>query len=44
MIYRRFYLVIVLYLAGVILLAFAFAFSFGKDLTYSIMSLNSPGT
>jgi nitrogen fixation/metabolism regulation signal transduction histidine kinase len=39
MIYRRFYLVMVLYLAGVILFAIAFAFSFGKDLTYSIISL-----
>jgi len=29
----------VLYLAGVILFAIAFAFSFGNDLTYSIMSL-----
>src|ERR1035437_6458133 len=39
MIYKRFYLIMVLYLAGVILFAIAFAFSFGNDLTYSIMSL-----
>src|SRR5664279_5586040 len=39
MIYRRFYLIMVLYLAGVILFAIAFAFSFRNDLTYSIMSL-----
>jgi len=39
MIYKRFYLVIVGYLAGVVLLTSAFAFSLGKDLTYSIISL-----
>src|SRR5450759_54636 len=39
MIYKRFYLVIVSYLAGIILLTSAFAFSLGKDLTYSIISL-----
>ena len=39
MIYKRFYLVIVAYLAGIILFALVFAFSFGKDLTYSVISL-----
>ncbi len=39
MIYRRFYFVIIIYLVCVILLAFGFAFSYGKDLTYTIMSL-----
>jgi nitrogen fixation/metabolism regulation signal transduction histidine kinase len=39
MIYKRFYLVIICYLTGIILLSLAFAFSFGKDLTYSIISL-----
>ena len=39
MIYKRFWLVIVSYLTGMILLALAFAFSFGKDLTYTIISL-----
>ena len=39
MIYKRFWLVIVTYLAGMILLSSAFAFSFGKDLTYSLISL-----
>jgi len=38
MIYRRFYLVIFGYLAGIILFALGFAFSFGKDLTYSALS------
>lgn len=38
MIYKRFYLVIILYLTGVILLALALAFSFGKDLTYMVIS------
>jgi nitrogen fixation/metabolism regulation signal transduction histidine kinase len=41
MIYKRFWLVIVAYLAGMILFASAFAFSFGKDLTYSIISIIS---
>ena len=41
MIYKRFYLIIVVYLAGMILLALAFAFSFGKDLTYSFISIFS---
>lgn len=41
MIYKRFYLVIIVYLAGVILLTLAFAFSFGKDLTWSIFSICS---
>jgi two-component system nitrogen regulation sensor histidine kinase NtrY len=41
MIYKRFYLVIVTYLAGMILLTLAFAFSFGKDLTWSFFSLCS---
>ena len=40
MIYKRFYLVIVVYLVGMILLALLFAFSFGKDLTWSVISLS----
>ncbi len=36
MIYKRFYLVIIAYLAGIILLTLAFAFNFGKDLTYQL--------
>src|SRR5512141_518009 len=43
MIYKRFYLVIIFYLTAIILLALAFAFSFGKDLTYTIISLFSIG-
>jgi PAS domain S-box-containing protein len=39
MIYKRFYLVIVAYLACIILITMAFAFSVGKDLVYSIISL-----
>jgi two-component system, NtrC family, nitrogen regulation sensor histidine kinase NtrY len=39
MIYKRFYMVIVVYLAGIILFTSAFAFSLGKDLTYSLLSL-----
>ena len=39
MIYKRFYLVIIVYLAGIMLFTVAFAFSFGKDLTYTIISL-----
>ncbi len=39
MIYKRFYLVIVLYLIGIILFAFVFAFNLGKDFTYSLISL-----
>jgi nitrogen fixation/metabolism regulation signal transduction histidine kinase len=39
MIYKRFYLVIISYLTGIILLSLAFAFSFGKDLTYTIISI-----
>jgi len=39
MIYKRFYLVILAYLSGIVLFALAFGFSFGKDLTYSIISL-----
>jgi two-component system nitrogen regulation sensor histidine kinase NtrY len=38
MIYKRFYLAIICYLTGIILLSLAFAFSFGKDLTYTIIS------
>jgi two-component system, NtrC family, nitrogen regulation sensor histidine kinase NtrY len=38
MIYKRFYLVISGYIAGIILLALGFAFSIGKDLTYSALS------
>jgi two-component system, NtrC family, nitrogen regulation sensor histidine kinase NtrY len=40
MIYKRFYLVIIGYLICIILLALAFAFSLGKDLTYTILSLS----
>lgn len=39
MIYKRFYLIIVVYLTTMIVLALAFAFSFGKDITYSLISL-----
>ncbi len=38
MIYKRFFLVMIVYLAGVILFAIAFAFSLGKDLTWAILS------
>ncbi len=38
MIYKRFYLVIIAYLAGIILTALVFSFSIVKDLTYSIIS------
>ena len=39
MIYKRFYLVIVAYLAGIILFTAALAFNIGKDLTYTVISL-----
>jgi len=39
MIYKRFYLVIICFLTGIILFSLAFAFSFGKDLTYTIISI-----
>jgi len=39
MIYKRFYLVVLVYLVGIILFSLVFAFNFGKDLTYSIISL-----
>jgi two-component system, NtrC family, nitrogen regulation sensor histidine kinase NtrY len=39
MIYKRFYLVVILYLAGIILLTSLFAFNLGKDIVYSIISL-----
>jgi two-component system nitrogen regulation sensor histidine kinase NtrY len=39
MIYKRFYLVISAYLAGIILFALMLAFNFGKDFTYTILSL-----
>jgi PAS domain S-box-containing protein len=39
MIYRRFYFVIITYLALVILFALAFAFSLGKDLVYNLLSV-----
>lgn len=39
MIYKRFYLVVLAYMAVMILFALAFAFSFGRDLTYSVVSL-----
>lgn len=38
MIYKRFYLVIIAYLAGILLFALTFAFNLGKDLTYTIIS------
>jgi len=39
MIYKRFYLVIIAYLAGILLFTFVLAFNLGKDLTYTILSL-----
>src|ERR1035437_6143255 len=39
MIYRRFYLIVVLYLTGIIILTSFFAFNLGKDIVYSIISL-----
>jgi two-component system nitrogen regulation sensor histidine kinase NtrY len=39
MIYKRFYLVITVYLAGIILFTFVLAFNFSRDLTYTILSL-----
>jgi nitrogen fixation/metabolism regulation signal transduction histidine kinase len=39
MIYKRFYLVIIAYLAGIILFMLALAFNLGKDLTYTVLSL-----
>jgi nitrogen fixation/metabolism regulation signal transduction histidine kinase len=39
MIYKRFYLVIVAYLTGIILFTVALAFNIGKDLTYTVISL-----
>jgi two-component system, NtrC family, nitrogen regulation sensor histidine kinase NtrY len=39
MIYKRFYLVIIGYLAAIILTASAFAFCLGRDLSYTILSL-----
>ena len=41
MIYKKFYLVVIAYLAGIILFTSAFVFSFGKDLSYSILSFFS---
>ena len=38
MIYKRFYLVIIAYLAGIILFTLALAFNLGKDLIYTIIS------
>jgi nitrogen fixation/metabolism regulation signal transduction histidine kinase len=43
MIYKRFYLVIIIFLAGIIILALAFAFSFRSDITYSLISLIAIG-
>jgi nitrogen fixation/metabolism regulation signal transduction histidine kinase len=40
MIYKKFWLVIVVYLACVILCALAFAFNLGKDIAYTIISLS----
>ncbi len=39
MIYKRFWRVIILYQAGILLFAFTFAVSLGKDLVYSAISL-----
>ena len=39
MIYKRFYPVIIAYLAGIILFTLALAFTIGKDLTYTILSV-----
>ena len=39
MIYKRFYLVIVAYLAAIIIFTLMFAFNFGKDLSYTIIAL-----
>lgn len=41
MIYKRFYIVILIYLTIILLLAFAFAYSLGKDLVYNLLSLLS---
>lgn len=41
MIYKRFYLVVVVYLVVISGLALLFAFSFGKDLTYTVISLSA---
>ena len=40
MIYKKFWLVIIVYLACVILCALAFAFNLGKDIAYTIISLS----
>jgi two-component system, NtrC family, nitrogen regulation sensor histidine kinase NtrY len=40
MVYKRFYLVIIIYLAGIVLVTSAFAFSLGRDLSYTILSLS----
>jgi two-component system, NtrC family, nitrogen regulation sensor histidine kinase NtrY len=40
MIYKRFWLVIIAYLACIILCTLAFAFNLGKDITYTIISLS----
>jgi nitrogen fixation/metabolism regulation signal transduction histidine kinase len=39
MIYKRFYIVIIAYLTGIILFTLALAFTIGKDLTYTILSI-----
>jgi two-component system, NtrC family, nitrogen regulation sensor histidine kinase NtrY len=39
MIYKRFYLVIIVYLVSIVLFALVFAFNLGSDLTYTIISL-----
>jgi len=39
MIYKRFYLVVIAYVLGIILCAFSFALNLGKDLTYTVISL-----
>jgi nitrogen fixation/metabolism regulation signal transduction histidine kinase len=41
MIYKRFWLVIVAYLTAMIILSLVFAFSLGKDLTYTLISVFS---
>jgi two-component system, NtrC family, nitrogen regulation sensor histidine kinase NtrY len=40
MIYKRFYLIIIAYLSGMIILSLTFAFNFRSDLTYSVISLS----
>jgi two-component system, NtrC family, nitrogen regulation sensor histidine kinase NtrY len=39
MIYKKFYVIVIAYLAAVLLMCLVFAFSLGKDLSYSVISL-----